>query len=193
MRLGKFPIFLERISDELRRLTNGWVALGVVILFILFMALVLPGQAARSEAQTGGVGSPDTSFFYSAQDLYAFAEAYGEQGRQAYVRARWTFDLVFPLVYGFTLAITISWINRWAFPKDTGWQKANLLPLLGVVFDFLENASTSIVMLRYPARIDVVAWLAPVFTLLKWTFITGSFGVLLAGLGYKLAKRLHNQ
>lgn len=184
---------IERISDGLHRITNGWVALVVLVVFILFMVLVLPGQAARSEEQTGGAGSPDTSLFYSAQDLYAFAEAYGEQGRGAYVRTRWTFDLIFPFVYGFTLVVTISWITRRAFPKGTWWQKANLLPLLGVLFDFLENASASIVMLRYPARSDVIAWLAPVFTLLKWMLVGGSFGVLLAGFGYKLAKRLQNQ
>ena len=54
----------------------------------------------------------------------------------------------------------------------------NLIPVLGVLFDFLENLSTSIVMLRYPRETDPVAALAPIISLVKWIFVYGSFVVL---------------
>ena len=143
--------------------------------------MVLPDQAAKAGTQTGKSGSPDMSFYYSADDLYHFAEAYGEQGREAYVRARFTFDVIWPLVYTLFLTTTISWVNTRAFAPDSWWQRANLIPVLGLVFDYLENLTTSLVMLRYPDRTAVIDSLAPVFTLLKWVFIFGSFVLLFAG------------
>jgi hypothetical protein len=153
----------KRISDWLHQVSNGWVALSALAIFVLFSALVLPAQAARAETDTGSAESPDTSFYYSADDLYSMAQVYGEQGRRAYVRTRFTFDVIWPLVYTIFLST------------------ANLAPVLGALFDYLENLSTSLVMLRYPDRTPGVDILAPVFTSVKWIFVNGSFVLLLAG------------
>jgi hypothetical protein len=171
-----------RISDWLSRVSTGWVALVGLLIFLLFSALVLPQQATKAELKTGGGDSPDTSFFYSTADLYQMAESYGEQGRQAYIRARFTFDLVWPLVYTLFLATAISWVFGRACAPDSRWQRANLVPLLGALFDYLENLSTSLVMLRFPDQTAVVDLLAPVFTALKWSLLGVSFLLLAGGL-----------
>lgn len=173
---------LKRLSDWLCRISRGWVALAALVVFLLFSALVLPGQSTSAESVAGGAGSPDTSLTYNAQDLYRMAEAYGEQGRQAYIRARFTFDLVWPLVYTLCLVTAISWVFGKAFASDSLWQRANLVPLFGALFDYLENVSTSLVMYRYPNLTPVVAALAPVFTLVKWVLLGASFMLLLAGI-----------
>jgi hypothetical protein len=172
----------KQISDWLRRVSTGWVTLAALLIFILFSALVLPQQATKAEQETGSSDSPDMSFFYSPGDLYQIAESYGEQGRQAYIRARFTFDLVWPLVYTLFLATAISWVFGKAFAPDSRWQRANLAPLLGALFDYLENLSTSLVMLRFPDQTAVVDTLAPVFTTLKWSFLGASFVLLFGGI-----------
>ena len=172
----------KQISDWLRRVSTGWVALAALLIFLLFSALVLPQQATKAEQETGSVDSPDMSFFYSAGDLYRMAESYGEEGRQAYIRARFTFDLVWPLVYTLFLTTSIGWVFGKAFAPDSRWQRANLVPLLGALFDYLENLSTSLVMLRYPDQTAVVDLLAPVFTALKWSFLGASFVLLFGGI-----------
>ena len=172
----------KRISDWLHQVSNGWVALSALAIFLLFSALVLPGQAARAEMDTGNAGSPDMSFYYSADDLYRMAEAYGKQGREAYVRTRFTFDVIWPLVYTMFLSTAISWVYIKAFTPDSRWQRANLAPVLGALFDYLENLSTSLVMLRYPDQTAVVDILAPVFTSVKWVFVNGSFVLLFTGI-----------
>jgi hypothetical protein len=53
--------------------------------------------------------------------------------------------------------------------------------VLGALFDYLENVSTSLVLGRYPNPTAVVDVLAPLFTLLKWGFLAGSFALLFAG------------
>jgi len=171
----------RQISQSLYRFSSTRVTLAALIVFILFTALVLPRQAATAETYTRDAGSLDTSFFYSPDDLYRIAGAYSENGRRLYVRSRFTFDAIWPIVYALFLTTTISWIYNRAFAPRDRWRLANLAPLLAAGFDYLENLSTSIVMLRYPARTPVVDLLAPVFTLTKWTFIGASFALLLTG------------
>jgi hypothetical protein len=170
-----------RMSNSLIRISKGWVALAALVIFVAFSALVLPGQASRAEQDTGAAGSPDLSLTYSAQDLYRWADAYGEEGRSAYVRARFTFDLLWPLVYTFFLVTAISWLLARAFPAGSRWQCANLVPLAAALFDYAENVSTSLVMLRFPAQTPILDVLAPIFTLVKWSLVGGSVVLLVAG------------
>jgi hypothetical protein len=173
----------RQFSDWLSRISTGRVTLFALIVFILFTALVLQGQAEQGRQDTGEVGSPDLSFFYSPDQLYAMAESYGVDGRQAYIRARFTFDLAWPLVYTFFLVTAISWLNAKVSPSGRLLSLSNLTPVLGAIFDYLENLSTSLVMFRYPDKTPVVDVLAPLFTMVKWTFVAGSFVLLVILLG----------
>lgn len=184
---------LTRLSTKLRNVSTGWVALMAVVVFMLFTALVLPQQSARADEETGDVGSPDTAFFYASQDLYDFAEAYGEEGRAAYVRARGTFDVVWPLVYAFFLVATISWAAGRAFVPNSQWQLLNLVPVLAMLFDFLENLFTSLVMLRYPQPSPLAAAFAPPVSMIKWALVMGSFVLLLIIMGVAVGKRVFSR
>jgi hypothetical protein len=168
-------------SNWFFKISSGWVALAALVVFLLFTALVLPDQAAKPETATGIQESPDTSFIYSANDLYQMADVYGVEGRAAYIRVRFSFDLVFPLLFTSFLVTAISWVYAHTFPPESAWRRANLVPLLGMGFDYLENLSASLVMLRYPQQTVVVDWLAPVFTLVKWIFISISVLLLVIG------------
>ncbi len=169
----------RKLSGWLHNLSTGSVTLAGLVLFIVFTALALPAQAAVMEQATHGAGSPDTSFIYSAGDLYRMAEAYGSEGRAAYIHIRFTFDLVWPLIYTFFLVTSVSWLAHRAFPSSSRWQMLNLVPMLGMLLDYLENICAALVMVRYPAFTPIVDALTPIFTLLKWFFIGGSFALLL--------------
>jgi len=172
---------LKTLSIKLYQLSNGRVTLIALVIFVLVVAFVLPAQARRAEAASGGADSPDTSFFYTSTDLYNMAEAYGADGRAAYVRARFTFDLIFPLSYLFFLVTSISWVMKRAVSNPhSRWRLLNLFPVFGTLFDYLENVSTSIVMINYPQQSFLFDILAPIFTLIKWFFVNGSFVILVA-------------
>lgn len=172
-----------KFSDWMRRVSNGWVALAMLVIFLLFTALVLPGQSSRTAAETHSTKSPDMSFYYTANDLYKIAETYGKDGRAAYVNARFTFDLIWPMVYALFLGTGISWVYGKAFAPGSVWQRANLAPVLGMLLDYLENLATSMVMLRYPSATPVVDSLAAFLTMSKWVFVGGSFALLVIGVG----------
>lgn len=112
---------LKRLSNFFYSVSTGWLTLLGLLIFVLFMIFVLPQQSQKAEAYSGGT-SPDTSYFYSAADLYQMAEAYGADGRAAYIYARFTFDLVFPLAYLFfsPLRSAGSWHADSPKPPDGG-------------------------------------------------------------------------
>ena len=166
---------IKRFSNWIVQRSKGWLTLAGVLIMILFMIFVLPDQASKSLEITGSSSSPDTSFFYTPSDLYQIAEEYGISGRQAYIRSRWTFDLIFPLVYVLFLATGISWLYTSLSTQDTRWGLSNLLPILGGIFDYLENVATSFVMAIYPDKIITLAVAAAGFTLLKWILISLAF------------------
>lgn len=180
---------VARFSGWLHRASRGWVTLAAAVLFLVFTPLVLPDQAARFEAVAGSGPSPDQSLFYTPAGLYRMAESFGAAGRAAYVRARWTFDVVWPLVYTGALATAISWLARRAFAPGARARLLNLVPVAGMVLDFGENICASLVIGRYPAATPVADVLATVFTPLKWLFVGGSFVVLAAVAAIALARR----
>lgn len=183
-------MMLPRLSSFFHRLSSGSVTLAALVIFFLFTGLILPNQARKLESVTHGAGSPDTSFLYLKADLYRMADAYGEVGRATYVRVRFTFDLIFPIVYVFFLITSISWLLTCALPEGNRWRMLNLFPTLGWFFDMLENIGASAVMSRYPHHTPIIDTLTPIFTLLKWFFVSGSFIILLAALILFLWKRV---
>jgi hypothetical protein len=178
-----------RLSGFLHSISPGWVVILALLLFVSFTALVAPAQAELAESYAGDAGSPDLSFIYSTGDIYRFAELYGERGREAYIRARFTFDLAFPAVYTLFLTTALSWLSRRAFSPGSRWQRANLSPILAMLFDYGENVSVSLVMARYPERTPVIDWLAPAFTFLKWVLVGASFLLLLVLAAMALLRR----
>jgi len=183
----------NRLSSMMYRISRGPVTLAALILFVLFVSLVLPKQAVQAETYSKKAGSPDMSFFYSADDLYRMAESYGEVGRGAYVRARFTFDVIWPLVYVFFLSTSLSWVCARTLPEGNRWRMLNLFPLFGWLFDLLENVSASVVMLNFPKHVFLAGSLAPIFTMLKWFFVSGSFIILLTALFIAVWKRFRSR
>ncbi len=172
---------LTRLAQSLIRLSSGPAALTALLVFVLFGALALPGQSRDAARYSGGAGSPDTSFFYTPADLQRMAETYGAEGRAAYIRARWQFDILFPIIYTAFLVTAMGWASARAFRPDSRARLVVLLPLAGAIFDLLENLSAALYMALYPPAVGLLAVLAPVFTMLKWLSLYAAFG-LLAGM-----------
>jgi hypothetical protein len=161
--------------------TIGWRTWAATLaVFVAFLALVLPAEAERTREAAGTSETPDTSYQYTADDLYRLAEQYGEQGRAHYVRSRYTFDVVWPLAYGAFLQVSLLLASR---RTVLGRLPTVLvaLPVATVAADYLENASAAVVMARYPAETPVLASAAPVFTFVKWNLLYASFGLVVVG------------
>lgn len=139
-----------------------------VAVFSAFMLIVVPGESRKAEAYTPEGVSFDLNFFYPPKDVYPAVEAYGDTGRAAYVRSRLTFDLAFPLVYTlFSLSGAAFFLRRLGAPS----MRLLLIPLAGMIFDFIENTAVSVMMANWPDQIVLLPWVASAATLLKWLFV----------------------
>ncbi len=154
-----------------------WVMLASVG-FILFVTLVLPWISDYGTRIIGDVDSPDESFIYSAKDLYAMAKSFGPSGRRNYILLRWTFDVIWPLVYTTFLVLWIAKLT--SYLKGGRWvESLYFLPIAAMILDFIENIGATIVMMRYPSSSGAMAYVTPVATFLKWGVIFLSFGMVL--------------
>ena len=178
---------VDRVAAGLARGVRGWMAVAAVVLFAVFTATVLPAQAEAGAFYTDRYPAPDTSLWYSPDDLYAAAEAWGPDGRAAYVRARVTFDVIWPLVYGTFLLTTLAWVWARGTAPGSRWRWVALLPVVVVALDYAENICAATVMARYPTRTPVLAELAPFFTAGKWLTLAASFVLLAIGVVIAIA------
>ena len=166
---------LNQLSIWFHKISKWWVMLLTLAVMVFFMIAVLPGQAESASQNAGDSISPDTSFFYAPQELLQAAEEYGEEGRQAYILARWTFDLAFPLIYVSYLVAGISWFYQKVKNPPRWISLTNLLPAGAGLFDYLENTGASLVMGLYPGQVPGLALATAILSAIKWLLISGSF------------------
>jgi hypothetical protein len=139
------------------------------VLFLLFMVLVLPYFSNLTNSKTNSDFSPDTGFFYTAEEFYENMEIYQQEGRDFYILMRWTFDLIWPLVYTFFFLQVVIRLS-----KSCSKRKRKIIiaiPLLGSLFDLLENTFSSINVGIYPNESSFLFSLMQISSMLKWLFI----------------------
>lgn len=181
---------LNTLSRWFTKKTTLIVFIVASLIFTGFLFFVLPAVSATTKEITGSSLSPDTSFFYTVETLYQIAEEYGQAGREYYINSRFTFDVIWPVVYGFFLVSALSLTFKKPIAGKS-FHMFNLLPLFGMGFDLLENITVSYVMFRYPLT-TFVAYAAPYFTLMKWLLIYLAFGLLIIGViirSFQIVKR----
>jgi hypothetical protein len=138
----------------------------IFVLFVSFIAVVLPRQKAAVEIYTREAGSPGLSFFPQPDTVYKMAGAYGPQGRSAYINALLVYDFAWPCVYSFFYLVFIHLTLRYAHgEKAAQLSAAALLPGL---LDWAENILSIAILSAYPDRMDAAAWVMAVTTSLKW-------------------------
>jgi hypothetical protein len=126
--------------------------------FVLFMATILPWVSGLSQ-DAGLTQSIDTNFSFDPSSIYPIVASYGPDGRIFYLIQRWTFDVIWPLVYGWPLYVTLR-----KYP--VGW--IAFLPWIATGLDYAENTAFSVLIGLYPMEIDILPFIGVTFSLLKW-------------------------
>ncbi|MDO3526388.1 hypothetical protein [Ralstonia pseudosolanacearum] len=172
---------LTRTSELLKKYAKGWLIFGLLALEVLFSAVIVPGIRAELEAVSGGTGFIDLQFFYTPEKAYTMISSYGDVGRTIYRTFELTTDIAHPVIYALLFSLLISWLFRRGLAANSQLQLLNIVPLGAWLFDLLENVSIVSMLLAYPSAPDVTAWLATVFTMIKWCFVSASIALVLAG------------
>ena len=160
---------MEKIVKKLSHPLLAVLGVAVITIFLLF---ILPDESKKAAEYTPEGKSFDTSLFYRADSVYDKIASYSDDGRAAYIHARWTFDLVFPLAYGFfCLTAAAFGLVRLVRP-DSNLILVLLFPLLAVLFDLGENIFVTVLMVNYPRELIFIPAAASACTFMKWIFVT---------------------
>ncbi|MBN2108166.1 MAG: hypothetical protein JW832_12150 [Deltaproteobacteria bacterium] len=136
------------------------------VVFVSFTSFVLPRQKAAVEMYTREAGSPGLVFFPKPETVYKMAEAYGVDGRSAYIKTLLVYDFAWPLVYSFFYLVFIYLALGYAHNRKIA--RLSSVALLPGLFDWTENFLSIALLAAYPERMDTAAWVMAVTTCLKW-------------------------
>jgi len=184
---------LDQISEMLKKYARGWLVLLFFAGEMIFNTVILPNQQAKLESASGGTGPIDLQLFYTPEKVYSMVASYGEAGRTNYRAFELTGDIVYPIIYTLFFALLITWLFRRGFAKDSRMQKMNVVPLGGWLFDLLENLGIVSMLSMYPSTPAPLAWIAALFTLVKWLFAAATIVLVLIGFGMALKNRFKKQ
>jgi hypothetical protein len=133
---------MDSLNRIMIRLSQKWWAVLVVFVLNLVSFGVLFSLEDQFEALSG-LPTFDTQNDLTQSMLVQQLPAYTGEARSAYLRFA-AFDFVFPLVAGIFLSVLwalLLRLNRWPlFQRLLHWKLA-LFPLLGTLWDYLENMS----------------------------------------------------
>ena len=161
---------------------KGKQILYITLVFILFTSIVLPYFASLTTKLIGVSESPDTGFGLSLSEYYLMRTAYGEYGRKVYVVMRFTFDIVWPVVYTVFLVSTLFYLQQQTQILKS--IKLHYVAFTAVLFDFMENVLAVIFMTTYPNQIDFVVYLLKGSSMIKWGLIVAAFILIIILLGF---------
>lgn len=183
---------LQNLSQRLQRFASlpifFTLTLVMVILGVLMISPISPSDELKALAN--GQDVPDTQFWRSPDVLYRQLTDYGETGRELYLRRVSPVDIFIPPAQMLFLSVAISLLLPTLFSSVNRWQLLNLVPIPAMIGDYLENWSMIVIMLAFPARLNVLANAAAVFTALKFIFSFASILIILVGLVLWLTKSL---
>jgi hypothetical protein len=151
-------------------------------LFVILNAGILPVAGARIESYSGGIGPLDLRAAYTADQAYTALAAYGDAGRQFYLLTLLTVDLLYPLTYAVFFSLTIAYCLEPVLPPEHTLRRAALLPWVGMLADYVENAGLAWLLLNYPHRLDGLAAFTSTATTVKWIFAISSMAATAAAL-----------
>jgi flagellar biosynthesis protein FlhB len=158
-----------------------WIV-GLIMAF--FFIVVLPFMSWLFLHQIGVSEQPDVTFFYPKEYLFDLASLYGSEGIKLYIILRYTFDLIWPVVYTVFLFVFITYYYK----NSRFYSFAIASVVLSVFFDLCENIGATIVFAKFPSRLEGVALFTSVSSTLKWGFLIIAFTFLVAGIVAKLWK-----
>ena len=159
-----------KLLDRIKKLATLRIILLFLVLTIV-VAIVMMGYInPQILALSEGLPILDSRLGYTFAEANHLFTVLGEQGRQLYTTLQ-ILDLIFPLGYGISMTLALTGIITRLFPEGHSMEKTILIPILAMIFDYLENITIAVLIASYPNLSPLVVDIANIFTLLKWSSI----------------------
>jgi hypothetical protein len=149
-----------------------WFAV-LAVYFTLLIFVRLPDRLARRWGYTGKqpMFALDVAVNYSPAEAHAKLDAYGDKGRQAYLKILVLFDFLYPWVYSKFGVVSLNTVFQ-SLEVGAGWRKLSLLPMLTGLVDWIENLGIIAMIVRHPRQLAWLSRVTSILTMIK--FLTGA-------------------
>jgi hypothetical protein len=185
---------LNTISQKFHSWTSGWRVIILLIADALMMGYIMPlAGGIMALAANNHVTPLDLMFFYTPTRAFEMMDKYGEAGRAVYLKIELTADIIYPIIYTLFYGLLISWLFQRAFKPGSKMQKWNLMPVGAWFFDLLENVGIVSMLVMYPSKAAILAWITMIFGSLKWGSFLVTIGLVLVGLIGAVMNRFRKQ
>ena len=176
-------MMLDTISKKFHAWATGWRVIILMIAESLLMFYIMPLAAGiMAFAANNSVLPLDLMFFYTPAQAFEMIDKYGEAGRSVYLKLWLPADIIHPILYTLFFGLLLSWLFQRAFQPESNMQRWNVMPAGAWLFDMLENAGIVSMLMMYPSRPEIMAWLTMLFGSLKWAFVVVTMVLVLVGL-----------
>lgn len=127
---------------------------GAFVLFVMVFAAThttsLGAGAAFVEATVQGQPLLDKLPSFTAQEVHARLEGFGAEGRSAYRRFTFTWDVVFPASLLLLLLATARWVSAWPDASPALRRAMPWVPIAWFASDMVENAILYELLSQFP-------------------------------------------
>jgi len=182
--IGSGKKILDDLSDRIIALSSpGTILLSLAgVLITGFLVNGRPFGVVELKSITGGVGILDMEVFYTPEQAYAFLAAMGDAGRAFELTHIVPLDLLVPFFYALFLSTLITgFLKKW-LPEKSRWHRLNVIPVIGALFDYLENIGIIAMLLAWPMEMYSIAQITMAATLLKFGFSILAFVIVLGAI-----------
>lgn len=146
---------------------NFGLLLGI---YLLIAGLILPNVIKNIEDLAGHpIEVLDLQIFgYSPQRAFEILDNQSKQGREVYMAAELSVDIVYPFIYSILFSSILFFFVKKANLLEKPFGKVIFLPFLTLALDWIENGFIVSILMNYDTRPILLVQIAGVLTLLKW-------------------------
>ena len=173
--------------------SNFITAILATVIFIGYLLLVMMDKGAGFEVADSNIRSLGTSFGFDQVDVIAFLSIRSDEMVTAYITFNQVWDVLFGVIYGLMYVVWVSVLFK---PICDKVGRLNLVPVLQVIFDWLENYELVLLAHQYLSDGMISASnanLASVFSMLKWACSGLTYTFILIGIILMIMRAVANK
>jgi len=127
---------------------------------------------------------------YTKEDVLDLFLKMGDEGRNTYHFATGVIDMIYPLVYGALLILLLVKLLQYIFKKKSWYIYLSLLPILIMIFDYIENINTLLMLSKYPEISNIHVSFGSMVSGIKWYLVSVILVILITGFLFLIVKNI---
>lgn len=158
--------------NMLRKYSNWKIILPSSILFFLYTLIIFPFYLSQmNEIANEKVLFLDGRLNYNYEQVNTLFNKMGREGRDIYHFMAGKVDMIYPIVYGVFFVLLLASLLKKLFSKKSKIIVLSFLPLVGALFDYLENFNTLKLLNKFPNITPEQVAYGSQMTQIKWVFL----------------------